>query len=170
MKNIYNDNKMLSEEKLIELSCAYAQKLESIKTLEFENFDDKFDRLIEFLMESVHFCENLIKTSKSKENLEEFSVFKKEISNIIQDLKNLYDKNDDENEEVVAENNFSNNKTGLINSLICFLENLFDFMELETNIKIKSSLNNIVKKTLEILKNVNIIEVKALKIVSLFRR
>ncbi|MGN1208250.1 MAG: hypothetical protein ACI4TI_02155, partial [Christensenellales bacterium] len=140
-----------------------------VKVFEFDEINKKFDLMLESLQKSLHYCKNLINLANNKDNLKELEDIKTELISFEEKLKMLYDENET-HKEIGFESNFSNNKDGLLEALLSFLQNLFDFVQFEDNVKIKSSLMGIISKTFEILKKIVGINVPVLKIFSLFKK
>jgi len=170
MNNNYNDFKLLSDEKLNELVVAYHNKLGQITTSSIEDdFTHKFSKLIDYINLSLHYLNNLVVSSKNKEIFDELIVVKDKLLGFKDNLKLLYEIEIEPKKEEI-EQNFSNNESGFIDGLICFLQILFDFINFESNVKIKISLSNIFTECLEIIKLLNGLYVSNYKVFSLFKK
>lgn len=170
MNNDYNDFKLLSDEKLNELVVAYHNKLGQITTSSIEDdFTHKFSKLIDYINLSLHYLNNLVVSSKNKEIFDELIIVKDKLLGFKDDLNLLYEIEIEPKKEEI-EQNFSNNESGFIDSFVCFLQILFDFINFESNGKIKISLSNIFTECLEIIKLVNGLQVSNYKIFSLFKK
>lgn len=171
MKKFYDDFKLLNESKLMQMANEYSQRLSKIKTLSADNYNEKISRLKNFLIDAEHYLNNLINLSANKEILGILSEIKEEIKKYIEEINILFDISVAENiEEQQNALNFENNKMQLINSIINFICELFDCINIEDNLKIKSALENIFYGLIEMLKRINEIKIDRIKIFSFFKR
>lgn len=165
---MYNDFKLISEEKLNILMQEYNKKLKvKINNFNNEDFKDKLNSLLQNLKNCLHYLKNLILNIKRSINLEELQVKYKEIQDIIDKIKLLYEISDIETLE--NSNNYNYNVSDIIESLLSSLEIIFEFLIIENNAKIKISLENIFFQIIDIIKFFNKIDLKTTKIVSLFK-
>ena len=170
MNNIYDDFRLCDEQKMCELVNAYNKKLNEVKIFSTENnFDEKLVSLLDSESLCLHYINNLIKTCKNKEDLNCLLDAQKFFMSSFENLKTLYEKQDTNIDENV-DSNFSNNITGFFDSVFCFLQNLFDFFNFETNAKIKSTIFGLIISCIDIAKKINSQNMLQLKVFSLFAR
>ena len=170
MNNIYDDFRLCDEQKMCKLVNAYNKKLNEIKIFSTENnFDEKLVSLLDSEKLCLHYINNLIKTCKNKEDLNCLLDAQNFFMSSFENLKTLYEKQNfmlDEN----VDSHFSNNITGFFDSIFCFLQNLFDFFNFETNAKIKSTIFSLIISCIDIAKKINSQNILQLKVFSLFAR
>lgn len=173
---MYNDFSLISETEMLKLKNAYNEKLSKVNSLSLENgFLDKLENICKNFKGCFHYLSNLKNSSK---NLEDKNLYKKveeELSSIFENLKNLYEVNEENlnlNIDFINENNFTNNFKGLFFHLLNILEDLFVVIIYENNVKIKLPLNSNYLSLLEQFKNINssLCAVNKVKIFSLFKR
>lgn len=170
MQNYYDDFKLIDENKLSDISKAYADKLEKVKIFSsFENFEEKLSKMFDNLKICGHLINNLLLEAKNKENLQIFLEIKNNIEEFEKKLNILYEKENCDNKLEIS-NEFSSNEKAFVDEFISFLQNLFVFLGFETNIKVKTSLENMFVEGLNLLKKLNNIKVSKLKIFSLFKK
>ncbi len=169
MNNIYYDDfKLIDEQKMNELACEYNKKLNSVKINQVDNeFREKFDNLMNNLLLSLHYVRNLIMQSKNNENFSKLKQIEAKLLNFEESLKILYEIDKSQNNEEI-EQTYSNNKQGLIESLLQLLRSLIDFENFEYNAKIKTSLQVFINDVIQILKDINFLNLETKKIFSLF--
>lgn len=171
---MYKDYELISEDKMLELKKAYDLKLFSVKTFSSENanFIELFNESINLLNITIHYITNLINLSKNLENLKILKEINLSLETSKENLLNLYEISEiyekpNENKNL----NYVNNLKNVIENIIAFVENLITINNIETNIKIKSILNNIIFQNLNNLKNLNALYLNTnnYKIFSLFK-
>lgn len=170
MQKNYNDYKIIDENKFEEMSLAYAKKLARVKTNSVgENIDDKLKKMLENLNFCLHILNNLILGAKNKDNLEIFLFTKNQIEEFLKKLQILYER---ENVDKLLEikNEILLSEKVFTNEFISFLQNLFEFLGSETNVKIKISLENMMVEGLNVLKEFNKLQVSKQRIFSLFKK
>lgn len=171
--NVYNDYKLISENKIYELNKAYKERLNKTQVLNFdEDFINKFNKLIECLEYALHYIKNLTNLSNKKENLQLLKEIENNVLNKIEDLKNLYEISDIQNKAAsVKDTNYYSNLKNAVFHLLSFLEQLFEIISYENNNKIKTALENIFLDILKDLKNLNSLSfANTLKIFSIFKK
>lgn len=171
---MYKDYELISEQKMIELKKAYENKFSEIKILSSDNtnFTKIFNECLNMLNLSKHYILNLINYSKNLENLNILKQVNSNIENSLENLTNVYEVNKLNDELDNNENlNYINNLKKSVDCIILFLENIFILSNIETNIKIKSVLNNIISLNFNNLKNLNnlYLNINNYKVLSIFK-
>ena len=173
---MYNDFPIISENEMLKLKNAYNERFNRTKSLNLEeNFIERFNKVILFLQNSLHYIENLLNLSKNLDNKNTLKGIQRIFLENIENLKILFEINEIENIndiENINNNNINSNIQKANFYLYSFLEELFYLVSYENNIKIKSALSNVYLSTLEQIKKLNnlIVITKNFKIVSLFKR
>lgn len=166
---MYDDFKLIDEEKLIKLMNDYNKQIK-VKANSFKSNEEKILLLVDFLNKSNHNIDNLINESKNIKNLDLFKDAYKIIKEIVEKISNLYDLTFTNNLENETDENFANNLKSATLNLVSALENLFDIINIEENVKIKNSLIIIFTEIINLLKEINSIDIIKPKIISLFKK
>jgi len=174
---VYNDFPIINERELLNLKNAYNERLNKIKSLSLtEGFLERFNKIQTCLKNAIHYLENLINLSKNVLDKNTFKEIRSNIQHNLDNLTNLYEINEIENENkelnIKNDNNINSNLKNANFSLLCFLEEMFNLIEYENNIKIKLALNTIFLSVIEELKKMNsLIKTSSVyKVFSLFNR
>lgn len=174
---MYNDFPIINERELLNLKNAYNERLNKIKSLSLtEGFLERFNKIHTCLKNAIHYLENLINLSKNVLDKNTFKEIRSNIQHNLDNLTNLYEINEIENENkelnIKNDNNINSNLKNANFSLLCFLEEMFNLIEYENNIKIKLALHTVFLSVIEELKKMNsLIKTNFVyKVFSLFNR
>lgn len=168
---MYNDYKLIDDSNADDLLVEYNKEIK-VKTYNLnEEFLTKFNALIKILTLSKHNVINIVNLSKNSNDLETLKQIITNLDEIISKLYNLYDISVAENDVDYNQSNNNNlNIKQAVNTLLTFLEEFYNFILVEDNIKIKNSLNNMFFDIIKIIKQLNNLLIIKPKIFSLFKK
>lgn len=168
---MYNDYKLIDDSNVDDLLVEYNKEIK-VKTYNLnEEFLTKFNELIKILTLSKHNVINIVNLSKNSNDLETLKQIIANLDEIMSKLYNLYDISVVENDIDYNQSNNNNlNIKQAVNTLLTFLEEFYNFILVEDNIKIKNSLNNMFFDIIKIIKQLNNLLIVKPKIFSLFKK
>ncbi len=168
---MYNDYKLIDDSNVDDLLVEYNKEIK-VKTYNLnEEFLTKFNELIKILTLSKHNVINIVNLSKNSNDLETLKQIIANLDEIMSKLYNLYDISVVENDVDYNQSNNNNlNIKQAVNTLLTFLEEFYNFILVEDNIKIKNSLNNMFFDIIKIIKQLNNLLIVKPKIFSLFKK
>lgn len=168
---MYNDYKLIDDSNVDDLLVEYNKEIK-VKTYNLnEEFLTKFNELIKILTLSKHNVINIVNLSKNSNDLETLKQIITNLDEIMSKLYNLYDISVVENDVDYNQSNNNNlNIKQAVNTLLTFLEEFYNFILVEDNIKIKNSLNNMFFDIIKIIKQLNNLLIVKPKIFSLFKK
>lgn len=168
---MYNDYKLIDDSNVDDLLVEYNKEIK-VKTYNLnEEFLTKFNELIKILTLSKHNVINIVNLSKNSNDLETLKQIITNLDEIMSKLYNLYDISVVENDvDYNQSNNINLNIKQVVNTLLTFLEEFYNFILVEDNIKIKNSLNNMFFDIIKIIKQLNNLLIVKPKIFSLFKK
>lgn len=169
MRNLYNDNPIINDEVALKLKHAYDEKLNKVK---MQSAEDNYLHLAHICVDILNEARNIIFSLQNNSKNLEMKQKLDEILNIINEhlekLNNLYiDINFNEDK---LEYNYNSNLKVLIEKMLNYLHTLIQLNEIENNIKINSSLFDLIYETIETIKKLNsYVVICEHKIISLFK-
>ena len=163
---MYNDYKLIDEEKLFEMQRAYSDKLR-YKVLLMENSKNCYENLHNILLTSKQILISQINNSK---NLEIQTAFKEVLQNIDKNIERIDGILEISTYEENKGYDYEYNLHSLIDVLIGFLQELFELIVIESSMKMLAVLREIFRDILEDIKMLNKLNINNLRIFSLFRK
>lgn len=160
---MYNDYRLIEEDKLFAMQKEYSKKLQ-VRVENFENAEKSHNLLYNLLLTSRQILESLINNSKSFESKTQTKQILENINKNIERFEGLFEIVEKEEKAF----NFEFNLKSLVSTLLNFLGELFELISLENNMKMLVVFREIFKEILEDIKILNNISLSP-KILTLFK-
>lgn len=166
---MYDDFKLIDEEKLLQLAKDYNNNVK-VNVNEYANFEEKYNLFIKYLTWAKHYINNLMNISVNLGCYEILKKINEDLKTIIDKVNNIYEITEIKEFDNNFNDNFDANFKKININLISALRIIFDLIEVEDNIKITNSLKIIFNEIVDILQILNEIEIIKPKIISLFKK